>query len=270
MPLNTNESPVAGSRRLALEGRVAIITGAASGIGRASALLFAREGAAVVAVDLQREAGEELAREIGEAGGRCVFHYGDVTRAENCEAAVRRTVEEFGALHVLFNNAGIIRRASVSDLSEEGWDRVMAVNVKSAFLMSRFAIPAMVRTGGGAIVNSASGWGLVGGPRAVAYCASKGAVVLLTKAMAIDHGSQNIRVNCVCPGDTETPMLKAEAWQLGESEAAFLASAAHRPLGRVGRPEEIANAALYLASDGASFITGTALVVDGGGLAGSF
>jgi NAD(P)-dependent dehydrogenase (short-subunit alcohol dehydrogenase family) len=270
MPPKTNESVAAGSPRRELEHRVAIITGAASGIGRATSLLFAHEGAAVVAVDLQREAGEELAHEIREAKGRCVFHHGDVTRAEDCEAAVQCSVEEFGALHMLFNNAGIIRRESVTELSEDDWDRVMDVNVKSVFLMSRYAIPVMVRAGGGAIVNSASGWGLVGGPRAVAYCASKGAVVLLTKAMAIDHGPQNIRVNCICPGDTETPMLKTEARQLGEPEAAFLAGAAHRPLGRVGRPEEIARAALYLASDAASFITGTALVVDGGGLAGSF
>jgi NAD(P)-dependent dehydrogenase (short-subunit alcohol dehydrogenase family) len=146
---------------------------------------------------------------------------------------------------------------------------VMDVNVKSIFLMSHYAIPLMARAGGGSIINTASGWGLTGGPKAAAYCASKGAVVLLTKAMAVDHGSQNIRVNCICPGDTDTAMLRDEALQLGEIADRFLADAARRPLGRLGKPEEIAQAALYLASDASSFVTGTALVVDGGGLAGS-
>jgi len=170
---------------------------------------------------------------------------------------------------VLFNNAGIMRRASVVELSEEDWDRVMSVNVKSIFLMSRQVIPTMAKAGGGSIINTASGWGITGGPRAAVYCASKGAVVLLTKAMAIDHGPQNIRVNCICPGDTDTGMLRNEAQQLGEREDLFLAQSARRPLGRIGQPEEIAQAALYLASDASSFVTGTALVVDGGGLAGS-
>jgi len=178
-------------------------------------------------------------------------------------------VKEFGGVHVLFNNAGIIRRASVLDVTADEWDEVMAVNVKSVFLMSRVVIPVMAKAGGGSIVNTASGWGLAGGARAAAYCASKGAVVLLTKAMAIDHGGQKIRVNCICPGDTDTAMLRSEAGQLGEAEDRFLSDAAKRPLGRVGTPEEIAQAALYLASDASSFVTGTALVVDGGGLAGS-
>jgi len=182
---------------------------------------------------------------------------------------VDRTLREFGKIDVLFNNAGIIRRASVLELSEDDWDRVMAVNVKSIFLLSRLVIPIMVKAGGGAIINTASGWGLAGGARAAAYCASKGAVVLLTKAMAIDHGRQHIRVNCLCPGDTDTGMLRHEARQLGENEDRFLSDSARRPLGRVGKPEEIAQAALYLASDAASFVTGTALVVDGGGLAAS-
>src|SRR5712692_6721837 len=202
-------------------------------------------------------------------GGRAIFEPADVTRAADCQRVVERTVRELDGIHVLFNNAGIIRRASVVELSEEDWDRVMAVNVKSIFLLSRQVIPIMAKAGGGSIVNMASGWGLSGGPRAAVYCASKGAVVLLTKAMAVDHGPQNIRVNCICPGDTDTAMLHSEARQLGESTDRFLAEAARRPLGRVGRPEEIAQAALYLASDAASFVTGTTLVVDGGGLAGS-
>jgi len=157
----------------------------------------------------------------------------------------------------------------VVDTTEEEWDRVMAANVKSVFLLSKYVVPLMAEAGGGVVINTASGWGLVGGRNAASYCASKGAVVLLTKAMALDHGSQNIRVNCICPGDTDTPMLVSEARQLGIPREEFLAEAKSRPLQRIGRPEEIANAVLFLASDAASYVTGTALVVDGGGLAGT-
>jgi NAD(P)-dependent dehydrogenase (short-subunit alcohol dehydrogenase family) len=252
-----------------LKGKTALITGAAGGIGQATARLFAHEGALVCLVDLNREAGEELAREISATGGRVIFEAADITRVSDCRRAVERTAEEFGAIDVLFNNAGLIRRASVVELSERDWDAVIAVNVKSIFLMCREVMPIMARAKGGSIINTASGWGLTGGARAAAYCASKGAVVLMTKAMAIDHGPQNIRVNCICPGDTYTAMLRYEARQLRETEDRFLRESAHRPLGRVGKPEEIAQAALFLASDAASFVTGTALVVDGGGLASS-
>lgn len=252
-----------------LSGKTALITGAAGGIGRATALLFAHEGATVSLIDLNCEAGENLAREITEAGGRAIFEPNDVTRSADCRRAVERTVGEFGGIQVLFNNAGIIRRASVVEISEPDWDAVIAVNVKSVFLMCREVIPIMARAQAGSIINTASGWGLAGGERAAAYCASKGAVVLMTKAMAIDHGPQRIRVNCICPGDVDTTMLRNEAKQLGESEDRFLSESANRPLGRIGRPEEIAQAALFLASDAASFVTGTALVVDGGGLAAS-
>ena len=217
-------------------------------------------------MDANESAGKVAIREI--AGG-VIFEPADVARAVDCERVVNHARREFGTIHILVNNAGVIRRVAVPDLSEEDWDRVMAVNVKSIFFLSRLVVPMMAKAGGGAIINMASGWGLAGGPRAAAYCASKGAVVLLTKAMAIDHGPQNIRVNCICPGDTDTNMLRHEARQLGEDEACFLASSARRPLGRLGKPEEIAQAALYLASDLSSFVTGTALVVDGGGLAGS-
>ncbi len=255
--------------RQPLTDKVALITGGASGIGRASALLFAREGAAVAITDLNQKAGQEVAAEIYQSGGRAIFEPADVTLASDCHRVVQRTVAEFGAIHILFNNAGIVRRASVVELSEPDWDRVMAVNVKAIYLMCREVIPIMTENGGGSIVNTSSGWGLAGGPRAAVYCASKGAVVLLTKAMAIDHGSQKVRVNCICPGDTNTAMLRQEAQQLSASAADFLADSAKRPLGRVGTPEEIAQAALYLASDASSFVTGTSLVVDGGGLAGA-
>jgi NAD(P)-dependent dehydrogenase (short-subunit alcohol dehydrogenase family) len=252
-----------------LTGKVALITGAASGIGRATALLFAHEGAAVAIADVNQQAGEAVADEIILNGGHAFVEHTDVTQAAHCQRVVERTLRQFGGIHILFNNAGIMRRASVVELSEQDWDRVMAVNVKSIFLMSRKVIPIMAKAGGGSIINTASGWGLAGGPRAAVYCASKGAVVLLTKAMAVDHGPQHIRVNCICPGDTDTGMLRNEAQQLGEQEDRFLAESARRPLGRIGKPEEIAQAALYLASDASSFVTGTALVVDGGGLAGS-
>jgi NAD(P)-dependent dehydrogenase (short-subunit alcohol dehydrogenase family) len=251
-----------------LEGKRALITGGASGIGRATALLFAREGAAVAVIDLDEPRGLAVALKIVEWGGQAIFVHCDVSQADDCRRALQETVVAFGGLDVLANSAGIIRRATVLDTTEEEWDRTMAVNVKSVFLMSRYAVPLMAQAGGGVILNIGSGWGLVGGRSAVSYCASKAAVVNMTRAMALDHGEQNIRVNCLCPGDTDTPMLREEARQLGESEEEFLAEAADRPLRRIGTPEDIAQAALYLASDAASFVTGTVLVVDGGGLAG--
>lgn len=251
-----------------LRDRTALITGGASGIGRAIARLFAREGAAVLIVDRDEAAGAAVAREITDDGGRALFEAADVTRADDCARSVRRAVADLGGLHILINNAGIIRRATVVDLPVADWDLVMNVNLKAIFLMCREAIPVMAGGGGGAIVNTASGWGLVGGPRAVAYCASKGGVVQLTRAMAIDHGPQRIRVNCICPGDTDTPLLAEEGRQLGAPADRFLQEAADRPLGRVGTPDEIARAALFLAADDSSFMTGSALVVDGGGTAG--
>jgi NAD(P)-dependent dehydrogenase (short-subunit alcohol dehydrogenase family) len=252
-----------------LKNKVALVTGGASGIGRATALLFAREGASVVVIDVKATAGREVEGQISSTGGQALFLEADVSLDRDCQRVVQQVRQQFGAIQVVFNNAGIIRRASVLELSQEDWDRVMTVNVKSVYLVSRHVIPLMVESGGGSIINTASGWGLAGGAKAAVYCASKGAVVLLTKAMAIDHGPQNIRVNCICPGDTDTGMLRNEAQQLGEPDELFLTEAARRPLGRVGKPEEIANAALFLASDASSFVTGSALVIDGGGLAGS-
>ena len=251
-----------------LSGKRALVTGSASGIGRATAMLFAQEGAAVCIVDIDAAGGQLVADKINAAGGRAIFIRCDVTSAAECQNAVQQMVVEFGGIDILFNNAGIIRRASVVDTREDEWDHVMAVNVKSIFLLGKFSIPNMVEAGGGVVVNVSSGWGLVGGRNAASYCASKGAVVQLTRAMALDHGEDNIRINCICPGDTDTPMLRDEAKQLGESEDAFLAEAADRPLKRIGKPDDIAQAALYLASDSAAFVTGTTLVVDGGGLAG--
>ena len=250
-----------------LDGKRAIVTGAASGIGRATAVLLAREGAAVVAADLDEAGVADVVAAIGAEGGRATGVRCDVTVEADCRRLVEAAVAGFGGLDVVVSSAGIIRRTSVVDTTEAEWDRVMAVNVKAVFLLGKHAIPEMAHGGGGAVVNISSGWGLKGGPRAASYCASKGAVVNLTRAMAIDHGPQGVRVNCVCPGDTDTPLLRSEARQLGEEVTAFLASSAERPIRRLGTPEDTARAVLFLASDAASWVTGTTLVVDGGGLA---
>jgi NAD(P)-dependent dehydrogenase (short-subunit alcohol dehydrogenase family) len=250
-----------------LAGKCAIITGGASGIGRATVELFCEQGAAVVIADTDAVGGEQLANAMQAQGKQAIFVACDVTREEDCQAAIQAAGDQFGRLDILFNNAGVIRRHEIRETSAEEWDLVMAVNTKSVFLMSKAAIPVMAAAGGGVIINSGSGWGLKGGPQALSYCASKAAVVNMTRAMAIDHGPQNIRVNCVCPGDTDTPMLRAEAGQLGQDERDFMVAAAERPLGRYGEPGEVAQVVLFLASEAASYITGAALVVDGGGIA---
>lgn len=250
-----------------VQDRPTIVTGAASGIGRAVAGLLAAEGAGVVLVDLDAAGVAVAVDAIVGAGGRAIGVAADVTVDADCRRAVEACSEAFGTARILVNSAGLIRRTTVVETPEAEWDLVMAVNVKSIYLLGRHVIPAMAAAGGGAIVNVGSGWGLKGGPRAASYCASKGAVVNLTRAMAIDHGPQGIRVTCVCPGDTDTPLLRSEARQLGEDEATFMAAAADRPLARVGTPEDTARAVLYLVSDDAAWVTGTTLVVDGGGLA---
>jgi NAD(P)-dependent dehydrogenase (short-subunit alcohol dehydrogenase family) len=245
----------------------AIVTGGGSGIGRASAIALAREGARVAVVDINGEAAQGVVDEISAAGGTAVALQADVASEVDIARVVAATVEAFGTVGVVFNNAGIIRRADVLETSVEEWDRVFAVNVRSIFLMCKHVVPIMAAAGGGSIVNTGSGWGLKGGGRALSYCASKGAVVNMTRALAIDHGPQGIRVNSVNPGDTDTGMLRDEARQLAEETGRFLEEAADRPLRRMGQPEEIAEAVVWLASDASSYVTGSALVVDGGGLA---
>lgn len=251
-----------------LRDKVALITGGTSGIGRASAILFAREGAAVAFTGRDEARGRAVEQEIRAGGNRARFIRADVTSAEDCRRAVAETLEAFGGLDVLFNNAGVYVAGDVTECTEEEWDLQVDVNLKGTYLMCAAAVPVMIERGGGAIVNNSSGWGLVGGERAVAYCASKGGVVLMTKAMALDHGRHGIRVNCVCPGDTVTPMEHRDAEHRGMTWEAYVAEASRRPLGRMGDPFEVAAAALFLASDEASFITGAVLAVDGGGVAG--
>jgi NAD(P)-dependent dehydrogenase (short-subunit alcohol dehydrogenase family) len=250
--------------------KVALVSGGASGIGKACVKLLSTVGAKVAFLDIDIERGKEVAKEINDQGGKALFLKCDVSKDEPCRRAIEQTVDTYGRLDMLVNAAGIVTRASVLDTSEASWDKIISVNLKSVYLLSRHSIPLMAQAGGGTIINISSGWGLVGGKNAAAYCASKGAVVLLTKAMAIDHGFQNIRVNCVCPGDTDTPMLQSEAIALGITYDQLVQdSAKDRPLGRIGTPMDIAHAVLFLASNAAAFITGSILVVDGGGLAGT-
>jgi NAD(P)-dependent dehydrogenase (short-subunit alcohol dehydrogenase family) len=250
-----------------LHNKVALITGGTSGIGEATAALFAREGARIAITGRNRDRGQKVVAAIEQAGGKAIFLECDVRSAEQCRRAVNETLNTFGSLNVLFNNAGVYYPHTALDCTEEEWDLQIDINLKGTFLMSKYALPAMIAQGSGVIINNSSGWGIVGGDAAVAYCASKGGVVLLTKAMAIDHGRQGIRVNCICPGDVDTPMLPEDARMRGLKWQDYLAGAANRPMGRVGTPEEIAKAVLFLASDDSSFMTGSALVVDGGGTA---
>ncbi len=250
-----------------LERKVAMITGAASGIGLATAKRLAEMGASIALVDINEPKGKEVAEEIKSLGRKAIFFRCDVTSDSDCKKTTEDVYQEFSKIDILFNNAGVIRRKNIVELSEEEWDLVLNVNLKAIYLLSRHVIPRMIDDGGGSIINTGSGWGLKGGPNAAAYCAAKGGAVNLTRAMAIDHGRQGIRVNCVCPGDIDTELLHDEAVQLGLDEAEFMKAAADRPLHRVGLPEDIANAVLYFASDMSGWVTGSGLVVDGGGLA---
>lgn len=251
-----------------LTNKVALITGGTSGIGWATATLFAEEGAKVVVTGRNRERGKEVVAELEELGSGGLFIPADVRLAKDCERAVDETVAAFGRLDVLFNNAGVYIANDALDCSEEEFDLQVDTSLKGSFLMSRYALPHMIKGGGGSIVNNSSGWGYVGGARAMAYCAAKGGMLAMTKAMAIDHGRQGVRINCICTGDTVTPMEREDARNRGMTWEAYVESASDRPLGRMGEPIEIARAVLFLASGEASFITGAALPVDGGGVAG--
>ena len=247
-----------------LEGKVAVITGAGAGIGRASASLFAREGAAVMVADLDFGAGEETAAHIRREGGEAACVEVDVAVPDQVERMIRTSVETFGRIDVLFNNAGVNFPASVVDVTEEMWSRSLDVNLKGVMLGCRHAIPEMLKTGGGSIVNTASMLGLVASPRQAPYAAAKGAVVMLTRQIAIDYARQNIRVNCLCPSEVNTEMNRRFIEQSADPRAELRRVLARIPMDRMAETEEVAAAALFLASDDASYITGVALPVDGG------
>lgn len=253
------------------DGKVVIITGGALGIGQATALEFAKAGARVSVADVNRKAGDVVVREIERLGGEGLMVQSDMSISSDCERVVGRTVERFGGVDVLFNNVGIQPPESylnVEDTPEEMWDRIMGVNLKSCFLMSKYAIPEIRKRGGGSIINTASVQGLQSQPLVPPYAASKGGILSLTRQMALDYAKDNIRVLAVCPGSVDTPMLRAAAETEGTDpdEVVRRWGAAH-PIGRVGVGRDIANAVLFLASEKASFMTGEHINVDGGYMA---
>ncbi len=254
-----------------LDHRVALITGATSGIGKATAILFAQEGAKVVITGRRRNRGEEVVSAISALGGVCRFLQADHTDARACSRVVEHILAEFGRLDILFNNAGIVTKGTAETVTEEEWQATLAINVTAVWRMSRLVIPIMRRQGGGVIVNNASDWAVVGARDALPYAVSKGAVAQMTKSMALDHAHENIRVNAVCPGDTFVERWVEKGYFEKSSpvtwEQALAESAAYLPLRRFAQPEEIARVVLFLASDDSSFVTGHLLLADGGNTA---
>ena len=248
-----------------LKEKAALVTGGGSGIGLATALAFLREGARVAIAGNVEEQGRAAVEHAASLGHEMVFIHGDVSRDGDARRMVDEAVTRFGRLDILFNKAGVLVEKPVHELTEAEWDHVLGVNLKGVFLVSRHAVPQMIKQGGGAIINTGSVNSIVGDYGDPAYCASKGGVALLTKAMALDYAKQNIRVNAVCPGWVVTGMFKQEADSRGMSVEDYSAQAGtQHPIGRVGRPEEIASIVTFLASDEASYMTGSLVVADGG------
>ena len=243
--------------------KVAFVTGAASGIGREAALAFAREGAKVVVADISEQGNQETVRLIKDQGGQAIAVKCDVTRSEDVKAALDKTVEAFGRLDFAFNNAGIEPRnpAPTAEYEEEEWNRIIDINLRGVFLCMKHEIPLILKQGGGAIVNTSSGAGIIGIKGSPAYTAAKHGVIGLTKAAALDYAAQNIRVNAVCPGYIDTPMMGRFTGGTDEGRAQVIAE---EPIGRMGKPEEIAAAVVWLCSDAAAFMVGHAMVIDGG------
>lgn len=254
-----------------LSNKTAIITGATSGIGKATALLFADEGAALIITGRRAPLGEAVAADIRAAGGTCVFVEADHRRSKDCERVVDEALKAFGRIDILFNNAGIVTGGTAETTVEGVWDDTLAINVTAVWRMCKLVIPHMKRQGGGVIINNGSDWSVVGGRDAFPYVASKGAVGMMTKAMALDYARDKIRVNAVCPGDTLVERWLERGYFEGSDpvsrEAALKESSAYLPMGRFGMPDEIARAVLFLASDDSSFVTGHLLLVDGGNTA---
>jgi len=247
-----------------LEGKIAIVTGAAAGIGRASALLFAREGARVAALDLDDSGIQSLVPEIAAAGGEALAVRADVSKADEVQRVVHAVIERFGRVDILFNNVGIVPHGKIHTISEAEWDRTMAINVKSMYLLCREVMPVFLRQGGGVILNTSSATALRSVPDRVAYSTSKGAVLALTRSMAVDYVRDHIRVNCLCPGTVDTPSFRQRMAAFPDPEEALRQFVARQPMGRLGTADEVAQAALYLVSDEAQFVTGAAFSIDGG------
>jgi NAD(P)-dependent dehydrogenase (short-subunit alcohol dehydrogenase family) len=241
-----------------LSGKVALITGFGSGLGRAIAVLFAQHGASVAGTSKTESKGVETVALIEKIGGKALFRSGDVADSLQMQTLVEEAVKQFGGIDIVVNSAGIRTNGSITDISEAAWDGTLAANLKGAFVVSRAAIPEMKKRGGGVILHIAARSGIQGQAGRAAYCASKGGLVTLTEAMAMDHAGDNIRVNCICPGPTRTPMVDTST---PEKLARYKTRV---PIGRIGEPEDVAYAALYLASDEASFVTAAVLPVDGG------
>ena len=250
-----------------LMGKVAIVTGAASGIGRASAIAFAREGASVVVADRNQQGAEETVATIAAAGHEAFFALVDVSKEADIQKMIEGTVARWGKIDILFNNAGVLLVKPIQETTEEEWDRVMSINVKAAFLAVKHVMPHMQRNGGGAILNTGSIASFTGQAGTPAYSASKGAIALLTKSLALDLGRDKIRVNCICPGITDTPMLREHLGHGSEGESRIRSRLSRVPLGEILSPEDVARAALYLVSEDSAGITGILHVVDGGLLA---